>query len=158
MSEHHDEATEPLHHHHECCNLFGCGDEKGTGVLREDIKDAAYQKRSADRLLHGDEVDQEKLDAYLSARGRARRDLMRASGFMGLLAAVEPWFGKLAQAQAPGATARHGQPAQRRGPSACRRIHQGERAARCLRRQSCRPSSPSIQAIRSASPTPGRTF
>jgi len=104
MSEHHDEATEPLHHHHECGSLFGCGDEKGTGVLREDIKDAAFQKRSADRLLHGDEVDQEKLDAYLSARGRGRRELMRASGFMGLLAAVEPWFAKLAQAQAPGAT------------------------------------------------------
>ena len=43
MSEHHDEATEPLHHHHECGNLFGCGDEKGTGVLREDIKDAAFE-------------------------------------------------------------------------------------------------------------------
>ena len=108
MSKHHEEpnevATEPLHHHHECGNLFGCGDEKGTGVLREDIKDAAYQKPSADRLLHKDEVDQENLDAYLSARGRGRRELMRASGFMGLLAAVEPWFGKLAQAQAPAAT------------------------------------------------------
>src|SRR5216683_2358941 len=92
----HDSEDHGAAHHHECGNLFGCGDEKGTGVLREDIKDAAFQKRSADRLLHGDEVDQEKLDAYLSARGRARRDLMRASGFMGFLAAVEPWFAKLA--------------------------------------------------------------
>ena len=105
MSKQHDEAIEPLHHHHhECGNLFGCGDEKGTGVLREDIKDAAFQKRSADRLLHGDEVDQERLDAYLTTRGRSRRDLMRASGFMGLLAAVEPWFAKLAEAQAPATT------------------------------------------------------
>jgi acetamidase/formamidase len=78
--------------------MFGCGDENGTGVLREDIKDAAFAKPSADRLLHRDEVDQETLDAYLTARGRSRRDLMRASGFMGLLAAVEPWFGKLANA------------------------------------------------------------
>ena len=99
MSEQHDETTEPSHHHHhECGNFFGCGDEKGTGVLREDIKDAAFQKRTSDRLLHMDEVDQERFDAYLTARGRARRALMRASGFMGVLAAVEPWFGKLAQA------------------------------------------------------------
>src|SRR5271166_3271921 len=96
MSEKHDEATH-AHHHHECGSLFGCGDEKGTGVLREDIKDATFDKRSADRLLHMDEVDQEKLDAYLTMRGRSRRNLMRASSFMGLLAAVGPWFGKLAQ-------------------------------------------------------------
>jgi acetamidase/formamidase len=99
MSEKHDEATRATHHHHECGSLFGCGDEKGTGVLREDIKDAAFDKRSADRLLHMDEVDQEKLDAYLTMRGRSRRNLMRASSFMGLLAAVGPWFGKLAQAE-----------------------------------------------------------
>lgn len=98
MSDEHDEATQPVHHLHQCGNLFGCGDEKGTGVLREDIKDAAFDKRAADRLLHMDEVDQEKLDTYLTARGRARRSLLGASSFMGLLAAVEPWFGKLAHA------------------------------------------------------------
>src|SRR4029077_7373637 len=98
MSEKHDETTEHAHHTHECGSLFGCGDEKGTGVLREDIKDAAFDKRSADRLLHMDEVDQERVDAYLTARGRQRRALMRASGFMGVLATIEPWFGKLAQA------------------------------------------------------------
>src|SRR5579864_2989244 len=109
MSEKHDDATHATHHHHECGNLFGCGDEKGTGVLREDIKDSAFDKRSADRLLHMDEVDQEKLDGYLTARGRSRRNLVRASSFMGLLAAVEPWFGKLAQAaDAPAATAATG--------------------------------------------------
>jgi hypothetical protein len=52
-----------------------------------------------------DEVDQATLDAYLTGRGRTRRDLMRASSFMGLLAAVEPWFGKLAvAADAPAVT------------------------------------------------------
>ena len=98
LPEHHDETSEAPHHRHECCNLFGCGDEKGTGVLREDIKEAAFQKRPADRLLHMDEVDQETLDAYLTTRGRSRRSLMRASGFLSLLAAVEPRFGKLARA------------------------------------------------------------
>ncbi|HYA97840.1 MAG TPA: acetamidase/formamidase family protein [Methylomirabilota bacterium] len=86
------------HHHHRCGNLFGCGEEKGTGVLREDIKDAAFPPRAADRLLHMDEVDQERFDGYLTARGRERRGLLRASGFMGALAAVGPWFAKLARA------------------------------------------------------------
>jgi acetamidase/formamidase len=98
MSEAHDEANHHSDHHHECGSLFGCGDEKGTGVLREDIKDAAFQKPSADRLLHMDQVNQENLDGYLTARGRARRSLVRSSSFMGLLAAVEPWFASLAQA------------------------------------------------------------
>ena len=106
MSNRHDETTEALHHCHECCNLFGCGDEKGTGVLREDIKDAAFQKGSADRLLHMDELDQQQLDAYLTTRGRSRRSLLRASGFMGALTAVGPWFDKLARAaNGPPATA-----------------------------------------------------
>jgi len=105
MSDAHDEATQPPHHLHECGSLFGCGDEKGTGVLREDIKDAALNERAADRLLHMDEVDQETLDTYLAARGRSRRNLLRASSFMGLLAAVESWFGRLAQAaDAPAST------------------------------------------------------
>src|SRR5689334_3089303 len=98
MSEHHDESSRHAHDHHDCGSFFGCGDQQGTGVLREDIKDAAFSRRTADRILHMDEVDQEHLDAYMTARGRARRDLVRASGFMALLAAVEPWFGKLAHA------------------------------------------------------------
>jgi acetamidase/formamidase len=93
------------HHHqhdHSCCaNLFGCGDEKGTGIIREDIKDAVVNQRSSDRLLHMDEVDQETFDGYLSARGRWRRKFLQASGFMGALAAVEPWFAKLAHAEGP---------------------------------------------------------
>jgi acetamidase/formamidase len=79
-------------HHHDCGNLFGCGDEKGTGILREDIKDAAWTRHASDRLLHMDEVSQEHLDGYLTARGRGRRTLLRASSFMGALAAVGPWF------------------------------------------------------------------
>jgi acetamidase/formamidase len=82
--------------HHSCGNLFGCGEENGTGVLREDIKDAAFSKRAADRLLHMEEIDQERLDGYLGARGRSRRRLMQASTFMGALAGIGPWFHKLA--------------------------------------------------------------
>lgn len=99
--EHRCEEETAEHHRHQCGNLFGCGDEKGTGVLREDLKDAAFTPRTADRLLHMDEMDQERLDSYLTARGRTRRKLIHASSFMGALAAVGPWFTKLARAAEP---------------------------------------------------------
>ena len=83
---------------HHCGNLFGCGEENGTGVVREDIKDAAFRGRTKDRLLHLDEIDREHLDGYLSARGASRRLLLRNSSFMGALAAIGPWFNKLAHA------------------------------------------------------------
>ena len=37
-----DEHTPQHSHHHACSNLFGCGDEKGIGILREDIKAVSY--------------------------------------------------------------------------------------------------------------------
>jgi acetamidase/formamidase len=106
MSETHGDGSEHAHRHsdhHVCANLFGCGDEKGTGIIREDIKDAAFDDRASDALLHMDEVDQETLDGYLSARGHWRRKFLQASSFMGALAAVEPWFARLARAQESGA-------------------------------------------------------
>jgi hypothetical protein len=59
MLENHPDGNEHAHHphHHACANLFGCGDEKGTGIIREDIKDAAFDNRACDTLLHMDEVD-----------------------------------------------------------------------------------------------------
>lgn len=106
----HNQETLAQSHHHDCGNLFGCGDEKGTGVLREDIKDAVFTRRASDRLLHMDEMNQEQLDGYLSARGRSRRTLLRASTFMGALAAVGPWFSKLAHAADMSAMAQGKQP------------------------------------------------
>jgi acetamidase/formamidase len=104
-----EDAHQHHQHDHSCCaNLFGCGDEKGTGIIREDIKDAVYDKRASDRLLHMDAVDQQTFDGYLSARGRWRRKFLQASGFMGALAAVEPWFGRLAQAQGAAGSAKAG--------------------------------------------------
>jgi acetamidase/formamidase len=90
--------THPQPHRHACGNLFGCGEEQGTGVFREDIKDAAVTHRAADRLLHMDEMNQEQLNGFLTARGQSRRRLLRASSFMGALAGIGPWFSKLARA------------------------------------------------------------
>jgi acetamidase/formamidase len=106
MLREHDEANErtPQHSdHRSCANFFGCGDVKGIGIFREDINDGAFDNRASDRLLHMDEVDQENLDNYLSARGRWRRKFLRASSFMGALAAVDAWFAKLALAGQSGA-------------------------------------------------------
>ena len=96
MTHPHDDQSSV--NHHDCGNLFGCGDEKGTGVIREDIKDAAFDKRATDRLTHMEEVDQERLDGFLTARGRLRRQLLRASSFMTVLAAIGPRFARLAHA------------------------------------------------------------
>jgi len=90
-----DQESTPQPHRHYCGNLFGCGEEKGTGVFREDIKDAAFTKRAEDRLSRMDEVNQEQLDGYLTARGLSRRRLLRASSFMGALAGIGPCFSRL---------------------------------------------------------------
>ena len=37
-----NEHTPQHFHHHACSNLFGCGDEKGIGILREDIREGAF--------------------------------------------------------------------------------------------------------------------
>jgi acetamidase/formamidase len=95
-----EEHTRQHVHHHACANLFGCGDEIGVGILREDIKEGAFNKRTSDRLLHMDEIHRANLDNYLSARGRWRRKFLQASSFMGTLAAVAPWFARLARADA----------------------------------------------------------
>ena len=101
MSEQRDHFDEHAHSHSNqaCANLFGCGDEKGTGIIREDIKDAIFDRPRADRVLHMDEVDQKNLDGFLSTRGHGRREFLKASSFMGLLATVTPSFGRLARAQ-----------------------------------------------------------
>jgi acetamidase/formamidase len=96
-NQHYDPA-EAMPVSHSCGNLFGCGDENGTGILREDLKDRVVDRRAMDRLLHRDEIDQPRFDGYLTARGHGRRHLLRASGFLGTLAAVGPRFARLARA------------------------------------------------------------
>jgi len=123
MPDHCDQENQPLFHHHNCGNLFGCGDETGIGVLREDIKDDALTKRASDRLLHMDEMNQERLDSYLTFRGRLRRKLLQASSFMGLLAAVEPWFSKLAYAGESGDDGQSGGSDHRSGGGDEGRVH-----------------------------------
>lgn len=101
MAHDHEHQAASPQHNHQCGGLFGCGEEQGTGVVREDIKDGTVTQRTTDRLLHMDQIQQETLDGYMTQRGRSRRNLLRASSFMGALAAVGPWFGKLTNALEP---------------------------------------------------------
>jgi acetamidase/formamidase len=99
VNDRHQEQAEAVSPHaHDCGGLFGCGEEQGTGIVREEIREAACGAKPGDRLLHRKMLDQERLDGYLTARGRRRRQLLRASGVAGALAAVGPWFDRLAAA------------------------------------------------------------
>ncbi len=89
-------------HRHECGGLFGCGEEQGQGVLRQDLAERSYTARAADRLTHMDEINPATFDGHLTARGRSRRELLKSSAFMGMLAAVGPWFAKPAFASDDG--------------------------------------------------------
>jgi len=99
-----DAEHSSIPHHHDCGNLFGCGEERGTGVVRQDLVDHIVNRRAADRLCRMDEVRQETLDRYATVRGRSRRQLLRASGLLGVLAA-QPWLGGLAAADEGKSTA-----------------------------------------------------
>ena len=92
------EHSREMHARRPCGSLFGCGDEIGMGVFREDLKDIAVTRRAEDRLRHMDELNQERLDGYVAARGLSRRHLLCASSFMGMLGAIGPWFTQLANA------------------------------------------------------------
>ena len=154
MSHEHEHTTQHSHHH-ACANLFGCGDEKGIGILREDIKARAFDNRASDRLLHMDDVDQANLDNYLSARGRWRRNFLQASSFMGALAAVGPRFAKLARTDESGAASKAA------SPDSGGRVHVVRRPRKRYSSASTTPtvpqSSPSTRATRSAFPILGRT-
>ena len=45
MAHEHDEPAQPTPH--QCGNLFGCGDENGTGAFREDIRNAGFDNRES---------------------------------------------------------------------------------------------------------------
>ena len=78
--------------------MFGCGESVGRGsfLFRDAVAEAVYPPQ-ADRLRHMDGIDQDRLEAALDARGRARRTLLGVGGVLGLLAAVGPAFATFAE-------------------------------------------------------------
>ena len=92
-----NEPTPQHFHHHACSNLFGCGDEKGIGILREDIKGRAFNNRPP--IVYSIWTRSiRQISTAICRREDVGRKFLQASSFMGALAAVGPWFGKLALA------------------------------------------------------------
>ncbi len=82
----HDHSRIPI-----CGGLFGCGEDDGRRYMTEpDAVDAALDRRTRDRLLHRDEIDQGSLDPYLASYRVSRRRLFGLSGVFSTLAAVTP--------------------------------------------------------------------
>jgi acetamidase/formamidase len=90
--------------------MFGCGESVGRGfVLRDEVAEAAAGPRSMDRLRHMDEIDRERLDEALDARGRDRRSLLLGAGAAGVLAAMGPALTAFAAPADQAATTRRAQ-------------------------------------------------
>lgn len=82
----HDHSRIPL-----CGGLFGCGEDDGRRYMTEPgAVDVALDRRTRDRVLHRDEIDQEALEPYLASYRVSRRRLFGVSGLFSVLAAVTP--------------------------------------------------------------------
>ena len=80
------------------CALSGCGEATGTWRVCDEVMDALCRGRGRDRLAHLPEVDPATTDAFLTARGRERRALLRAGAVSGLWAAAGRLFSSVARA------------------------------------------------------------
>ena len=74
------------------CSLSGCGEIEGTERAGDEVARAAAPESRRRRLFRLDELDGDTLDRVLTARGRERRDLLRAGGLLAGCAAVGPMF------------------------------------------------------------------
>jgi acetamidase/formamidase len=88
-------------HGGEGCALSGCGEATGSWRVRDEVMEELCRGRERDRLAHMEEVDPATLDAFLTARGRERRALLRSGGLAGALAVVGRLFSSVARADAP---------------------------------------------------------
>jgi acetamidase/formamidase len=61
--------------------------------VRDEIAEQAAQGRTGDRLQHRDEIDQSRLDSFLTARGHTRRDVLRFGSLLPLATVASPLLG-----------------------------------------------------------------
>jgi acetamidase/formamidase len=88
----------PDHEHSpraDACSLFGCGQIESNVRTGDPLHEHLVTTREADRLQHMEEVDQQTLGAFMDARGRERRGVLRAGGFLGAMAVVGPLFSRV---------------------------------------------------------------
>lgn len=80
------------------CSLSGCGEVEASTRFNDQAKQAVVTGPQEDRLLRMDEVSQETLDEFLTARGRERRSALKVGGILGAMAAAGPLFSGVARA------------------------------------------------------------
>ena len=88
----------PRGHAHEGCGLSGCGGDGVDAWIRDQIAADLYRGRTRDRLERAEALDRDALERRLDARGRARRTLLRAGAWTGLLTAAGALFSSVARA------------------------------------------------------------
>jgi len=102
MANAHDES------HAGCCSLFGCG-ESGPSLRAGDELTAHLLDRKARDRLPRTGASEEAVDALLTARGRERRAVLRATGLLGAMVTAGPLFsGACASPRAQGASSTEG--------------------------------------------------
>jgi len=142
--DHEGEGTAPAHNHN-CGGLSAAATKKVPDHPRGH-QGGAFDNRAADRLLHMDEVQQERLDGILSDGGRARRQLLQASSFMERSGGGRPRFGSSSGAGGGDTAA----PATALRPCPCRRLDKETVAARVFDATLPPDFDDSIPAMRSA--------
>ncbi len=75
-------------------DLHGCSEpDRRWFRVRDEITEQATRGRVGDRLTHRDEIDQERLDGFLSARKATRRDVLRVGSLLPLATVASPLLG-----------------------------------------------------------------
>lgn len=105
MRRHHRQKSAPSEHPHSAgadqCVLFGCGEIEGKVRAGDPLHEHLVTRRTADRLQHMEELEQQTLDAFREARHTERRDVLRTGGFLGAMALVGPLFSRADAAGTP---------------------------------------------------------
>jgi acetamidase/formamidase len=79
-------------------SLSGCGELALTAHQRDEVVAELYRGRRRDRLEHAEEVKRDTLEQFITARGRERREILRAGGLLGVLSAAGALFSSVARA------------------------------------------------------------
>ncbi len=75
-------------------DLHGCSEPDPRWFrVRDEIADRATHGRAGDALTQRDEVDQERLDGFFTARGHTRRDVLRMGSLLPLATVASPLLG-----------------------------------------------------------------
>lgn len=103
-NDHQTKSGRPADHSHapigDSCTLFGCGEIQGNVRTGDPLQEHLVTRKEAQRLRRMEEVEQETLDAFMDARRRERRSVLKAGGILGAMTVVGPLFSRAEGAEA----------------------------------------------------------